>query len=174
MRAHHRRRRFGIEQLLVVALAALAAVGGCKSTEEKLIDARTELRTEEDALFAAYGGSDVAVAVAAGAQQVAGSPGGAASDPLTALVGQVIGNGAKEMDREMFGNDCRAVGSGERVPFFTDKARSFFARPETLAGCKRVAVLVATVARLEAELGLAPGGGPTTPGSPTAGPPSVP
>jgi hypothetical protein len=150
--------------VVVVVVIAVATLEGCKSPQERLHDARRALREQEDALFAQYGGSDVAAAIALGARHIAASAetaagtsaGGASADPLSALVGQVIGNGAKEMDREMFSRDCRAFGRGERVPLFTDKARAFFSRPDTLAACTQMATLVSTIARWEAELGVAP------------------
>ena len=144
----------------LLLIIALVLAGGCRSKEEQLADARRELTAAEDALFAQYGGSELAAEVdqqaRAAAQQAAQAAPGQPSDPLAALVGQVVGNAARELDREMFSVDCRRVGHGERVPFVTDKGRAFFTRPETVVACRKVATRADDVAHLEHELGLPP------------------
>jgi hypothetical protein len=145
---------------LVVVVVAVLGAAGCKSKEEQLAEARIELTTTEDALFREYGGSDIAAGIEkearAAAAQATTPPAGQAVDPLTAMLGQVIGNTAREVDREMFAADCRRLGHGERVPMLTDKGRAFFARPETTTACQKIAKLADDVTRLEAELGLPP------------------
>jgi hypothetical protein len=142
--------------LLVPGL--VLGVSACASKEEQLAAARRELSAAEDALFRQYGGSDLAAEVdqqaRAAGQQASQPSAGQPADPLGALVGQVVGNAAREIDREMFSADCRRLGHGERVPFLTDKGRTFFSKPDTDAACRKIATLADTVERLERELGL--------------------
>jgi hypothetical protein len=149
----------GVRVALVVLIALVVpGAAGCRSKEEQLADARRELVAAEDALFRTYGGSEVAAEVdqqaRAAGQPASTSTASQPADPLAALVGQVVGNAARELDREMFANDCRRLGHGERVPFLTDKGRTFFGRPDTETACRKIATLADTVARLEGEMGL--------------------
>ena len=136
-------------------LATTLAIVGCKSKEDQLVETRRTMLQKEDALYRVYGGSDVAAAVSHGARQAIPSD-GANLEFASAVVAEALSNGAREVDREVFSDDCRNLGRGQRVPFLTDKGRTFFARPETVDACNEIARLADTVTRLEAELGMVP------------------
>lgn len=139
---------------LLFTLSTLSALSGCKSAEEKLADSRTELRQLEDGLFSRYGGSAIASQVDQQARAAGQDAQQRTGDALAGMVGEVVGNAARAMDREMFSQDCRRVGRGESVPFLTDKGRLFFERPDTRDACVQIAKIADNVTRLERELGI--------------------
>ena len=87
-------------------------------------------RAALDALYGKYGGSDLAE----------GTKGG--------LFGDAIG----EADRARFEESCVELGKGGRPKLMAQKAKDFFAAPETKAACERVVNLENKVAALNREL----------------------
>ncbi|MBM4378875.1 MAG: hypothetical protein FJ086_06170 [Deltaproteobacteria bacterium] len=111
----------------------------CKSAAEKLVEKRTELRAQEDALYRAYGGGDIANAVNGLARK---------DDAPSIPFGDLIGNAARDADRTAFIEDCVRVGNGDRPTLLSDKARTYFATPEGTDGCRKLATLNAEMAEL--------------------------
>ena len=133
------------------AFVLLLSLSACSTPEEKLADTRRELNSMEDALFQQYGGSQVANEIDANARKESNNDAG----PLGAILGQVMGNTAREMDRATFIGDCVNVGRGAHVPFITDKGRAFFTQQSTVDACTKIAAKAAEVEHLEAEVAAA-------------------
>ena len=55
-------------------------------------------------------------------------------------------------DRATFEAGCLELGQGKNVPFFTEKAKTFFAKPETLATCKASALRHLEIQKLELQV----------------------
>jgi hypothetical protein len=83
-----------------------------------------------DALYARYGGSAVANAVQGGA------------------VGEAIG----ASDRAEFEKKCVLLGQGGHPTLLAEKAKAFFAQPDTVADCRRVVDLATEVATIDRDL----------------------
>lgn len=128
--------------MAVPALLLWAGLPGCKSPEEKLVDLRTQLRDDEDALYQLYGGSELAASVE-GAARSAGGGG----------IMEAAANLARDADRLAFMADCTLLGSGGRPKALSDKARAFFAQPVAKDGCRTLVQLSADIAALERSLG---------------------
>jgi hypothetical protein len=123
------------------ALLLASSLAGCKGPAERLVDLRRDALAEEDALYRAYGGSDVANAVHDAARRAGAGSG----------LGDLLANAARDADREAFLADCMRLGSGERPVALSDKARTFYAAPSTQQGCRRLVTLRGDIAALELE-----------------------
>lgn len=120
---------------------ALALLSGCKSDAEKLVDLRTELRSELDGLYAAYGGSGLAAQAKAEGAGKAEEPAGVAA--------RVIG----ELDRSYFEGYCLARGRGERPFSLSGRLDAFMKDRGNEERCRTAARIEARIAELEAKLG---------------------
>lgn len=150
---------------LTVALGALTCLllaASCASPQDQLRARKQELRALEEQLFQTYGGSQLA-------QQIDGASREAAKKDDVGGLAQMIGNFAKDLDRDVFLQDCQRLGQGERLNLLTDKAKAFFAKPETLASCNRMVDLQREVDALEQKV---QGGAPKMEATPEDGQPS--
>lgn len=123
---------------LLLTFALLAA---CKSDGERLVDLRTELRTELDGLYAAYGGGALAAQAKAEGAGKAEEPAGVAA--------RVIG----ELDRSYFEGYCLARGRGERPFSLSGRLEAFMKDRANEERCRDAAKLAARIAELEAKVG---------------------
>jgi hypothetical protein len=125
-------------RVLAVVIALLA---GCKSDGERLVDLRTELRTELDGLYAAYGGSGLA--------GPAKGEGAAKPEETGGVAARVIG----ELDRSYFEAYCLARGRGERPFSLSGRLDAFMKDRANEERCRDAAKLSARIAELEAKVG---------------------
>ena len=115
-----------------------------KSPEEQLIDLRFEQKTAMDALYSEYGGGAFVKNINNSSDTVTDEN---AKGFLSALKTTVAST-----DRASFEAGCLELGQGKSVPFFTEKAKTFFAKPETLAVCKASALRHLDIQKLELEV----------------------
>jgi hypothetical protein len=87
-------------------------------------------RSALDELYATYGGSDLTKAAGGG----------------------VLGNAIGEADRQNFEQRCIELGQGGHPTLLTDKAKAFFATPETVKTCQKVVDATAKVAEINRKL----------------------
>lgn len=123
------------------------------SPEEQLLNERRAQRDNLQALYDEYGGSELTRAMDEVADE--GKP----NDPENALGNALfegITGAMKDIDRGTFEEDCLAIGGGETRPFFTDKGREFFSRPDVIRRCEAEALRTLTIERLEGEVGAVP------------------
>jgi hypothetical protein len=125
-------------RVLAVVVALLA---GCKSDAERLVDLRTELRTELEGLYAAYGGSGLA-------GQARGD-GAAKPEEAGGVAVRVFG----ELDRSYFEAFCLARGRGERPFSLSGRLDAFMKERANEERCRDAAKLSARIAELEAKVG---------------------
>jgi hypothetical protein len=126
---------------LAPLLLATALLVACKSDAEKLVDLRTELRTELDALYGAYGGGATAGQLKAEAEKAERPDEGAG------VAARLVG----ELDRSYFDGTCLARGRGERPFSFSARLDAFLKEPGNEARCRDAARLAARIADLEAK-----------------------
>jgi hypothetical protein len=116
---------------LLALLAALSlALGGCKTPEQKLVDARRELRATLDRMYADY---------SAGAKPKEGADAG------------VFGHFAVQVDRAYFEGQCLALGRGERGFSLSPKLETFLAEDRNADECRKAADLELEIEALERE-----------------------
>ena len=115
-----------------------------KSPEEQLIDLRFEQKTAMDALYTQYGGGSLVENINKNSDSVTDEN---AKGFLSALKTTVAST-----DRSTFEAGCLELGQGKNVPFFTEKAKTFFAKPETLTVCKASALRHLEIQKLELEV----------------------
>jgi hypothetical protein len=127
---------------LVAALVAVALLAGCKSDAEKLVDLRTQLRTELDSLYAAYGGSSLAGEAKAEAERAAKPEEGAG------VAARLVG----ELDRSYFEGYCLSRGQGGRPFNLSAKLEAFMNDRANEERCRDAAKLQARIAELEAKV----------------------
>lgn len=128
---------------LAAALTAATLLAGCRSDAEKLVELRSELRADLDALYARYGGGALANQARSDAEQ----PGKASEGASTAA--RLFG----EMDRSYFEGYCLAHGRGERPFNLSGKLEAFMKEPANQEACHDAARLEARVRDLEAKIG---------------------
>lgn len=127
------------------ALLVLAS-SGCKTTpsqpekspEDQLFEARQEYRQTIDALYGAYGGTDVP-----------GNPAPSAPGAPPPEGEDVIGRVVSEADRSYFERQCLAVGRGERPLSLSGKMQRFLDGAENASGCRKAAQLQSRIKELE-------------------------
>jgi hypothetical protein len=127
-------------------LILISLLLACLSPEEQLAEKRGQLTTGMEELYAAYGGSDVAKAVD-GAARSAG-----VGDTTARTFGEMLGNMAVSVDRELFESQCLDLGAGNKPATLTDRARDFFAKDSTRTSCTRLAKLTREVDALEKQV----------------------
>ena len=115
-----------------------------KSPEEQLIDLRFEQKTAMDSLYTEYGGGSLVENINKNSDSVTDDN---AKGFLSALKTTVTST-----DRATFEASCLELGQGKNVPFFTEKAKTFFAKPETLATCKASALRHLEIQKLELQV----------------------
>ena len=106
-----------------VSLAILAALAGCKSPQERLLDRRRDQRATLDRLYSEFRESE-----AEAKKEEAGAAG---------IVGRLLG----EVDRSYFEQQCMAVGRGERPLALSAKLEEFLQRADVQSDCRRSADL---------------------------------
>ena len=117
-----------------------------QTPEERLIELRFEQKEALDALYTEYGGGVLADNINKNADSVEATDDNAKSF-LSALKNTVTST-----DRASFDANCLEMGQGKTVPLFSDKAKTFFAKPETLATCKASALRALEIQKLELEI----------------------
>ena len=115
-----------------------------KSPEEQLIDLRFEQKATMDTLYTEYGGGSLVENINNNSDSVTDEN---AKGFLNALKTTVAST-----DRSTFEASCLDLGQGKNVPFFTEKAKKFFAKPETLAVCKASALRHLEIQKLELQV----------------------
>ena len=123
------------------------ASSGCRTTpsppekkpEDQLFEARQEYRQTIDALYGAYGGTDVP------GNPAPGSPGAPPQGDGEDVIGHVV----SEADRSYFERQCLAVGRGERPLSLSGKMQRFLDGTENASGCRKAAQLQALIQELE-------------------------
>jgi hypothetical protein len=115
-----------------------------KSPEEQLIDLRFEQKNAMDSLYTEYGGGSLVENINKNSDSVTDKN---AKGFLSALKTTVAST-----DRATFESGCLELGQGKNVPFFTEKAKTFFAKPETLAVCKASALRHLEIQKLELQV----------------------
>ena len=115
-----------------------------KSPEEQLIDLRFEQKAAMDALYTEYGGGSLVENITKNSESVTDEN---AKGFLSAIKTTVAST-----DRSTFETGCLELGQGKNVPFFTEKAKIFFARPETLTACKANALRHLEIQKLELQV----------------------
>ena len=126
---------------LLAALVAAAAIAGCTSDAEKLVELRADLRTRLDALYELYGGGTLAAGARADAER---DGDGEASATAARFLG--------EMDRSWFEGYCLAHGRGERPLNLSAKLEAFMKAPANREACRDAARLEVRVRALEARM----------------------
>lgn len=122
--------------LLALLLLSLAA---CKSSEQKLVEKRRDLRATLDRLYVDYGGSGLAKETGV---------------PESGLVGRFVA----EVDRSYFEQQCLAIGRGERPFNVSEGLETFLGEPSHTRACRDAADLEIEVASLERTVAGAGGG----------------
>ena len=117
-----------------------------KSPEEQLIDLRFEQKAAMETLYTEYGGGSLVENINKNSDSVTDEN---AKGFLSALKTTVAST-----DRTAFESGCLELGQGKTVPFFTEKAKTFFAKPETLAACKSSALRHLEIQKLELQVQL--------------------
>ena len=115
-----------------------------KSPEEQLIDLRFEQKTAMDTLYAEYGGGSLVENINKNSDTVTDEN---AKSFLSAIKTTVAST-----DRSTFETGCLELGQGKNVPFFTEKAKTFFAKPETISACKTNALRHLEIQKLELQV----------------------
>ena len=139
---------------VVLGLALLAQLTcSCTSPEEELVEARSTLLRSKDEMYRRYGGSDVARGIETEFKKTGE---GAGSSSIGDQLSEIVRNAAKETDRSFFEEACDTLGHGQHPALLTDKARSFFEKPETQEACRRIVTLKDEIARLESALAQPP------------------
>lgn len=115
--------------LAAAALAAALALG-CRTPEQRLLDARRDLRATLDDLYADY-------------REAAAPEGG--EDP--GLLGRLVG----EVDRSWFEQQCLALGRGERPVGASARAEAFLHERGNARACRKAADLQLEIEKLERE-----------------------
>lgn len=138
-------------RFFIMLMVAVGLLAGCPSKQDKLVSLRTEKRATLDALFAEFGGGELA----AQSKQKAGEQAKPDDGFGKALV-QALGNAVGEADRLVFEDHCQTLGGGERPTILTDKAKAYFGREDVQKKCRKVAALALEVSALERELGVPP------------------
>ena len=136
----------GIKPVGWLALFCLGA--GCDAVEtltespaDKVVRMKVERLGILDALYAEYGGSDIANATTTAAKEVEAAEG---NNPLVDMFAGAV----SESDRELFDANCELIGSGERSTAFSSKARDFFAKEDVKAKCMKVGSLGREIQKL--------------------------
>ena len=119
-----------------------------KSPEEQLIELRFEQKAAMDALYTEYGGGSLVENINKNSDSVTDEN---AKGFLSAIKTTVAST-----DRATFEAGCLDLGQGKNVPFFTEKAKTFFAKPETLTACKANALRHLEIQKLELQVGVSP------------------
>jgi len=115
-----------------------------KSPEEQLIDLRFEQKAAMDALYTEYGGGSFVENINKNSDSITDEN---AKGFLSAIKTTVAST-----DRSTFEAGCLELGQGKSVPFFTEKAKVFFAKPETLSACKTNALRHLEIQKLELQV----------------------
>jgi hypothetical protein len=115
-----------------VAIVAVAALAGCKTPEDKLVDLRRDQRATLDRLYSEYGGIGVE------RREETGSAG---------IFGRILG----EADRSYFEQQCLAVGRGERPFSLSAKLDELLRREDVQSDCRRSADLQREIDELQRE-----------------------
>ena len=115
-----------------------------KSPKERLIDLRFEQKAAMDALYTEYGGGALMDNLNKNSNSVTDEN---AKGFLSALKTTVAST-----DRATFEAGCLDLGQGKNVPFFTEKAKTFFEKPETLSACKANALRHLEIQKLELQV----------------------
>ena len=119
-----------------------------KSPEEQLIDLRFEQKAAMDTLYAQYGGGSLVENINKNSDSVTDEN---AKGFLSAIKTTVAST-----DRATFEAGCLDLGQGKNVPFFTEKAKTFFAKPETVTACKANALRHLEIQKLELQVEVSP------------------
>ena len=115
-----------------------------KSPEEQLIDLRFEQKEAMNILYTEYGGGSLVENINKNSDAVTDEN---AKGFLSAIKTTVAST-----DRATFEAGCLDLGQGKSVSFFTEKAKTFFAKPETLTACKASALRHLEIQKLELQV----------------------
>lgn len=127
--------------LAIALLGAGLLLSGCKSDQEKLIDLRSELRADLDALYARYDG---------GAQAPgAGDDSAGAEQDGRATAARFFG----QLGRSYFDGYCLAHGRGERPFNLSGKLEAFMEDASNQKACRKAAKLELRIRELEEKVG---------------------
>lgn len=138
--------------LLGIAVAAAAALWGCKSPEEQLVELKHDRQAALDQLYREYGGGALAGGVKAATDKAAAeAPDAGEAAAIAVDLLKTLGQVAANLDRDAFDAQCLAVGNAERPTILNPKAQAFFGRDEVQTRCRKLAVLDARIARLARE-----------------------
>ena len=121
-----------------------------KSPEEQLIDLRFEQKSTFDTLYTEYGGGVLVDNINKNSAELN------ATDETAKGFLNAIKNTVSSTDRAQFDVACLDLGQGKTVSFFTDKAKTFFAQPETIATCKASALRHLEIQKLQLQVQLPP------------------
>ena len=142
--------------LVVFSLLMLAACGeSVESLQEDIVDKKQEQNEILEDLWGEYGGSDINHSLSASAdeqlEQVTDGRNGSGADLMQDLAELAKGS-LEEADRINFEARCMILGSGERPPQLTEKARTFFSQSSVVERCGDVARLEREVNGLQSEI----------------------
>ncbi len=115
-----------------------------KSPEEQLIDLRFEQKEAMNTLYTEYGGGSLVENINKNSDSVTDEN---AKGFLSAIKTTVAST-----DRATFEAGCLDLGQGKSVPFFTEKAKTFFAKPETISACKTNALRHLEIQKIELQV----------------------
>ncbi len=122
---------------VLASLAAAAALAGCASNPEKIVELRTDLRDRMDVLYDRYGGGGLVRQAKTDAEKENSQ----AADTAARFLG--------EMDRSYFQSYCLAHGRGERLITLSDKLDGFMKEPANREACREAARLDTRIRALE-------------------------
>ena len=117
-----------------------------QSPEERLIHLKQDRKQKIDHLYAEYGGNSILQNVNQSIDQNSSTNEGVQGFLNT------VKNGLQEVDRQQFEVDCIQMGKGDNVPFFTDKAKTFFGQSATQKTCMDVALMDVEIQKLEIQI----------------------
>jgi len=149
----------------VVGLALMGAVGAAgyaggffTSAQNKLIDIKIERNQLINELYTEYGGSlqvrgtelrASEMLVDAVKSELVKTPG---EVTLASGLADLAGSFLKVTEECQFRIDCRAIGRGDNVTFFTSAGRSFFAQKPVVDRCRMFAEMEAQIEHLSEKL----------------------
>jgi hypothetical protein len=128
-----------MHRFALASLLAAAALAGCASNAERLVELRSDLRNRMDALYDRYGGGALASQARTDAQRAEGGGEGAAA------AARFLG----EVDRSYFEGYCLAHGRGERPFNLSGKLEAFMKDTANREACRDAAKVEARLRALE-------------------------
>ena len=121
-----------------------------KSPAERLIDFRTQRTQTMNNLYASYGGGSLSNEIHKETDKdIEKEENNTGNKFLKAFQ-----NTVSEIDRSVFEAHCLKIGNGHHAEIITEKSKTFFIKPETLASCKSIAILDIKISELKLQAGL--------------------